>query len=31
MAKKTKIVKCMKCKCEFESEIDKMGVTKQLS
>ena len=26
MAKKTKIVKCMKCKCEFESEIDKMGV-----
>ena len=26
MAKKTKIVKCMKCKCEFESEVDKMGV-----
>ena len=26
MEKKTKIVKCMKCKCEFESEVDKMGV-----
>lgn len=26
MAKKTKIVKCMKCKCEFITEVDKMGV-----
>ena len=26
MAKKTKTVKCLNCKCEFESEIDKMGV-----
>jgi len=26
MVKKTKTVKCLNCKCEFESEIDKMGV-----
>ena len=23
---KTKIVKCLKCKCEFESEVDKQGI-----
>ena len=23
---KTKIVKCMKCKCEFESEVDECGI-----
>ena len=22
----TKIVKCLKCKCEFESEVDKQGI-----